>query len=149
MILDKLYELVQPITDDLNYILWGIEIIGDGKQTICVYIDHENGVSVDDCQKVSRQVSTIFDVEDPISGKYTLEVSSPGMNRRVFNIIQAEALIGFNVKAVLNEPINSQLKFKGKLVKVDNNDVYLLLEDGKEINFDFETLKKMRVSPVF
>ena len=149
MILDKLYELVEPITDDLNYILWGIEIIGDGKQTICIYIDHENGVSVDDCQKVSRQVSAIFDVEDPISGKYTLEVSSPGMNRRVFNIIQAEALIGFNVKAVLNEPINSQLKFKGKLVKVDNNDVYLLLEDGKQIDFDFETLKKMRVSPVF
>lgn len=88
MVLDKLYELVEPITADLGYILWGIEIVGSGKMTIRIFIDHENGVAVNDCQTVSREVSAIFDVEDPVASKYTLEVSSPGMNRQIFNIIK-------------------------------------------------------------
>lgn len=150
MLLDDLYEIVEPITADLGYILWGIEVVGSGKMTIRIFIDHENGVSVDDCQAVSREVSAIFDVEDPVSGKYVLEVSSPGMNRQIFNIVQAEALIGFDVKAVTLSPVESQTKFKGKLVGVDGNNVILKLEDSnKEISFDFDELKKLRVSPDF
>jgi ribosome maturation factor RimP len=150
MLLDDLYEIVEPITADLGYILWGIEVIGSGKATIRVFIDHEDGVSVDDCQKVSREISAIFDVEDPISGKYVLEVSSPGMNRQIFNIIQAQALIGFNVKAVTLTPFESQTKFKGRLKAVDGNNVILKLEgSNKEVSFDFDELKKLRVSPDF
>ncbi|APC96623.1 ribosome maturation factor RimP [Francisella frigiditurris] len=149
MILDKLYEIVEPVVDDLGYILWGIEVEGSGKTTIRIFIDHETGVSVDDCQTVSKEVSAIFDVEDPVSGRYVLEVSSPGMNRQIFNINQAEALIGFNVKAVTLEPVNSQTKFKGELTKVEGNNVFLKQEDGQELAFDFDNLKKMRVSPVF
>ncbi|AIT09492.1 hypothetical protein LO80_05595 [Candidatus Francisella endociliophora] len=150
MLLDDLYEIVEPITADLGYILWGIEVVGSGKMTIRIFIDHENGVSVDDCQTVSREVSAIFDVEDPISDKYVLEVSSPGMNRQIFNIVQAQALIGFNVKAVSLSPVESQTKFKGKLINVEGNNVVLKLEDSnKEISFDFDELKKLRVSPDF
>jgi len=150
MLLDDLYEIVEPITTDLGYILWGIEIVGSGKVTIRIFIDHENGVSVDDCQAVSNEVSTIFDVEDPISEKYVLEVSSPGMNRQIFNIVQAEALIGFTVKAVTLSPVESQTKFKGKLIDVEGNDVVLKLESSnKEVKFDFDELKKLRVSPDF
>ncbi len=149
MVLEKLYEMVTPVVDDIGYILWGIETIGDGKMTIRIFIDHEDGVSVDDCQKVSREVGAIFDVEDPISGEYVLEVSSPGMNRQIFNIAQAEALLGFTVKAVTFSPVDGQSKFKGELVKVEGNDVFLKLDDGKDVSFDFDNLKKMRVSPVF
>ncbi|MBK2086277.1 MULTISPECIES: ribosome maturation factor RimP [Francisella] len=150
MVLDKLYELVEPITADLGYILWGIEIVGSGKMTIRIFIDHENGVAVNDCQTVSREVSAIFDVEDPVASKYTLEVSSPGMNRQIFNIIQAEALLGFNVKAVTIAPVESQTKFKGRLTRVEGNNVVLVLEDSqKEVSFDFDELKKLRVSPEF
>ncbi|AEI35475.1 MULTISPECIES: ribosome maturation factor RimP [Francisella] len=149
MLLDDLYEIVEPITADLGYILWGIEVVGTGKLTIRIFIDHENGVSVDDCQVVSKEVSAIFDVEDPISDKYVLEVSSPGMNRQIFNIIQAQALIGFNVKAVTLTPVESQTKFKGVLERVEGNDVTLKLDDGKEVSFDFDELKKFRVSPDF
>ncbi len=79
-----------------------------------------------------------------------LEVSSPGMNREIFNIFQAEALIGFNVKAVSIAPVESQTKFKGRLTKVENNDVTITLEDSnKEVTFDFDELKKLRVSPEF
>ncbi len=150
MLLDKLYEIVTPITEDLGYILWGIEVVGSGKPTIRIFIDHENGVSVDDCQTVSRDVSAHFDLEDPISDKYVLEVSSPGINREIFNIFQAEALLGFNVKAVSIAPIESQTKFKGRLTKVEDNNIVITLEDsGKEVGFDFDELKKLRVSPEF
>ncbi|GMN89095.1 ribosome maturation factor RimP [Francisella sciaenopsi] len=149
MLLDDLYEIVEPITADLGYILWGIEVVGAGKLTIRVFIDHENGVSVDDCQVVSKEVSAIFDVEDPISDKYVLEVSSPGMNRQIFNIIQAQALVGFNVKAVTITPVESQTKFKGALERVEGNNVILKLDDGREVSFDFDELKKFRVSPDF
>ncbi|MED7788883.1 ribosome maturation factor RimP [Francisella sp. 19X1-34] len=149
MLLDDLYDIVEPITADLGYILWGIEVVGSGKVTIRIFIDHEDGVSVDDCQAVSREVSAIFDVEDPVSGKYVLEVSSPGMNRQIFNITQAQALIGFNVKAVTLAPVESQTKFKGLLKEVDGNNVILELENNKEVSFDFDELKRLRVSPDF
>ncbi|MBK2028903.1 ribosome maturation factor RimP [Francisella noatunensis] len=149
MLLDDLYEIVEPITADLGYILWGIEVVGAGKLTIRIFIDHENGVSVDDCQVVSKEVSAIFDVEDPISDKYVLEVSSPGMNRQIFNIVQAQALVGFNVKAVTITPVESQTKFKGVLERVEGNNVILKLDDGREVSFDFDELKKFRVSPDF
>ena len=149
MLLDDLYDIVEPITADLGYILWGIEVVGSGKVTIRIFIDHENGVSVDDCQTVSREVSTIFDVEDPVSGEYVLEVSSPGMNRQIFNITQAQALIGFNVKAVTLAPVESQTKFKGLLKEVDGNNVILELENSKEVSFDFDELKRLRISPNF
>ncbi|API87573.1 ribosome maturation factor RimP [Francisella uliginis] len=149
MLLDDLYDIVEPITADLGYILWGIEVVGSGKVTIRIFIDHEDGVSVDDCQTVSREVSAIFDVEDPVSGKYVLEVSSPGMNRQIFNITQAQALIGFNVKAVTLAPVESQTKFKGLLKEVNGNNVILELENNKEVSFDFDELKRLRVSPDF
>ncbi|QIW10908.1 ribosome maturation factor RimP [Francisella sp. LA112445] len=149
MLLDDLYDIVEPITADLGYILWGIEVVGSGKVTIRIFIDHENGVSVDDCQTVSREVSAIFDVEDPVSGEYVLEVSSPGMNRQIFNITQAQALVGFNVKAVTLAPVESQTKFKGLLKQVDGNNVILELENNKVVSFDFDELKKLRVSPDF
>ncbi|WP_150467533.1 ribosome maturation factor RimP [Francisella sp. SYW-9] len=149
MLLDDLYDIVEPITADLGYILWGIEVVGSGKVTIRIFIDHEEGVSVDDCQTVSREVSAIFDVEDPVSEKYVLEVSSPGMNRQIFNITQAQALVGFNVKAVTLAPVESQTKFKGLLKAVDGNSIILELENNKEVSFDFDELKRLRVSPDF
>ena len=149
MLLDRLYEIVEPLANDLGYILWGIEIVGSGKITVRVFIDHEKGISVDDCQVMSKEISTIFDVEDPITSKYVLEVSSPGMNRQIFNITQAQALLGFTVKAVTIAPIESQTKFKGILSQVKDNNIRLKLDDDREINFDFDELKKLRVSPEF
>jgi ribosome maturation factor RimP len=149
MLLDKIYDLVEPVVADLDYILWGIELVGTGKVTVRIFIDHENGVSVDDCQKVSRDASAIFDVEDPVMGDYVLEVSSPGMNRQIFNITQAEALIGFSVKAVTISAVESQTKFKGVLAGVDGDNVVLKLDDGRELSVNFDEIKKLRVSPEF
>ncbi|MDE4998906.1 ribosome maturation factor, partial [Francisella tularensis subsp. holarctica] len=76
-------------------------------------------------QIVSNEISADFDVEDPVSCKYILEDSSPGMNRQIFNIIQAQALVGVNVKAVTLAPFGSQTKFKGVLEREEGNNVIL------------------------
>ncbi|HEY7865082.1 MAG TPA: ribosome maturation factor RimP, partial [Psychromonas sp.] len=82
---ERITEMLAPSVEDLGYELVGIEYIRAGKHsTLRVYIDQEQGILVDDCAAVSRQVSAIMDVEDPITNEYTLEVSSPGMNRPLF-----------------------------------------------------------------
>ena len=88
-----------------------------------VYIDSENGVGVDDCAKVSRQVSGVLDVEDPISGEYTLEVSSPGMDRPLFKLSQYQDYIGHVVQLRLRMPFDGRRKFKGVLNGIEDEDI--------------------------
>lgn len=150
MLIEQLNSLIKAEVEALGFILWGIEIDHSsshaGSMTLRVFIDHEQGISVDDCQRVSQTVSTILDVEDPIDRTYTLEVSSPGVNRRVFNALQASALIGFEVKTrlVRADEMTDRRNLKGKITAVENNNVTLDTEVG-EIVFDFGQVEHMRV----
>src|SRR3546814_20478459 len=97
--LEQLQALLAPVVEALGYQCWGIEFISQGRHSLLrVYIDHADGILIDDCEKVSRQLSGVLDVEDPISVDYTLEVSSPGMDRPLFTIDQYTAHIGVRVK---------------------------------------------------
>ena len=90
-----LTQLLRPTVESMGYSLWGIELISPGRRpTVRLYIEAESGVTVDDCAQVSHQVSGILDVEDPISGEYTLEVSSPGVDRLLFHPEQYPPYIG-------------------------------------------------------
>src|SRR5690606_6685193 len=92
---DRLYDMLEPAVAALDFILWGVEFVRAGKHsTLRVYIDSDNGVTVDDCADVSYQVSAILDVEDPIQSEYYLEVSSPGMERPFFKVEQYALYIG-------------------------------------------------------
>ena len=83
----NLQEMLQGAVEDLGCELWGIECQRTGRfMTVRLFIDKEGGVTVDDCADVSRQVSAILDVEDPIADKYNLEVSSPGLDRPLFTL---------------------------------------------------------------
>src|SRR5690606_14779876 len=73
--------LLEPVVEDLGYELVLVELVGSGQRTLRLYIDAPGGVNLDDCESVSRQVSAVLDVDDPIAGAYTLEVSSPGIER--------------------------------------------------------------------
>jgi ribosome maturation factor RimP len=103
-----------------------------------IYIDHENGITVDNCADVSHQVSAILDVEDPIATEYALEVSSPGMDRPLFTLPHFEAVIGETVNVKLNVPQDGRRNFKGTLVGIEgdminvevDNQVYSLLIDN-------------------
>jgi ribosome maturation factor RimP len=86
---EELREMIAPAIEAMDLALWGLEYSAQGRHSVLrIYIDNVNGVSVDDCASVSRQVSAIMDVEDPISQEYTLEVSSPGMDRPLFTLEQ-------------------------------------------------------------
>lgn len=102
----------------------GIEYVSQGKHSVLrIYIDKEGGILVEDCEAVSRQASAILDVEDPISSEYTLEVSSPGMDRPLFTLEQFASHAGEQVKIKLRSPFEGRRNFQGLLRGVEEQDV--------------------------
>lgn len=130
---DTLRTLLEPAITGLGYELVGIEFLSRGKfsSLLRFYIDHPDGVGVDDCEAVSRQVSAILDVEDVVQGRYTLEVSSPGLDRPLFTLANYERFIGRDITVRMQAPINGRRNFTGTLKGVENGNV--LLEVGGEV----------------
>ena len=90
-----LTELIEPVIKAMGYHLWGIEYLGQGKHSVLrVYLDKAGGVNIEDCALASRQISSLLDVEDPIKSEYTLEVSSPGLDRMLFSLEQFQEYAG-------------------------------------------------------
>jgi len=111
--LEELQALLAPVVVALGYECWGIEFSAQGRHSMLrVYIDKEGGVLVDDCAIVSRQISGVLDVEDPIAVEYTLEVSSPGMERPLFTIEQFAKYAGEQVKIKLRSPFEGRRNFQ-------------------------------------
>lgn len=139
----EITQMIGPTVEALGVELWGVELISQGRHSILrVYIDKENdGIGIEDCEKVSRQISGIFDVEDPISGEYTLEVSSPGMDRPLFNEGQFARYVSELVSLRLRTPINGRRNFKGKIQKVEEGRLFLLV-DNEEIDFPVLAIDK-------
>ncbi|RLA45441.1 MAG: ribosome maturation factor RimP [Gammaproteobacteria bacterium] len=146
---DKLVLLVEPVVEAMGLTLWGVEFFVRGKTSMLrVYIDHEDGVGVGDCERVSRQLSSVFDVEDPIHGEYTLEVSSPGLDRPLFTPAQYRGFIGETINVKLRFPFEGRRSFKGKLEAIEAGDIVLNV-DQHEYSFPFESVEKARVIPHF
>lgn len=147
--LKQLHGLIEPGVIALGFQLWGIEYITQGRHsTLLVYIDAEKGIGVDDCAKVSHQVSGVLDVEDPITGQYTLEVSSPGMDRPLFTLEQFAAYAGSQVQVRLRVAFDGRRKFKGLLNGVEGDDV-LVVVDNEEYLLPIEYIDRANVIPQF
>ena len=147
--LDVLRELVEPVVQSLGYVLWGIDSITQGRRSVVrIYIDAEEGVNVDDCARVSRQVASIFDVEDPIAGEYTLEVSSPGMDRPLYSCDQFQAYVGHLVSVKLRIPFEGRRKFSGRLNAIEGDDIVVAIDD-EEYLLPFGMIDKANVVPEF
>ncbi|AKU63870.1 ribosome maturation protein RimP [Aggregatibacter aphrophilus] len=145
----KLQELVQGSVEDLGCELWGIECQRVGRYlTVRLFIDKEGGVTVEDCADVSRQVSAVLDVEDPIADKYNLEVSSPGLDRPLFTLNQFERYLGQEILLHLRIPVADRRKWQGQLAKIEN-DMITLIVDGKEQVLAFGNIQKANVVPKF
>ncbi|SPY32254.1 ribosome maturation factor RimP [Pasteurella canis] len=145
----KLQELLQESVEDLGCELWGIECQRSGKYlTVRLYIDKEGGVTVEDCADVSRQVSALLDVEDPISDKYNLEVSSPGLDRALFTLEQYQRYIGEDIAVHLRIPVLERRKWQGKLEKIEN-DMLTIIVDGQEQVLVFGNIQKANIIPKF
>jgi ribosome maturation factor RimP len=143
---EQIAELIAPTVEALGLELWGIELQQQGKYSLLrVYIENrENGVSIEDCEKVSRQVSALLDVEDPISGEYTLEVSSPGMDRPLFTAEQFGLYVGETVNIRLRTAMQGRRKFKGVIERV-NEGVVDLLVDGESVAIQLTDLDKANI----
>ena len=122
--LEQLQDILTPVIEALGYECWGIEYTSQGRHSLLrVYIDHDNGIFIEDCETVSRQLSAVMDVEDPISSEYTLEVSSPGMDRPLFTLEQFAAFVGEQVKIRLRSPVEERRNFQGLIRSVEGQDV--------------------------
>lgn len=146
---DKLTDMLSPAVEETGKELLGIEFLNAGKHSVLrVYIDHPNGIDVDDCAEVSRQVSAILDVEDPISSEYNLEVSSPGLDRPLFKMSHYQEVVGEIVNVKLSIPLNGRRKFKGKLDTIEGNNLIITV-DGEAYEIDINNVDKGHLVPQF
>lgn len=141
--------LVEPVVTSLGLELWGVDMLVQGhNKTLCVFIERESGVGVTDCEAVSRQLSSLFDVEDPISGEYTLEVSSPGLDRPLFKVEHYTLYVGETVKIKLRSAFDGRRNYRGLLKAVENDEVIVEV-DGHEYILPIETIEKANIVPRF
>ncbi|AOM02553.1 ribosome maturation factor RimP [Cobetia marina] len=141
--------LIDPVVSALGFELWGIDYLSQGKQSrLVIYIDHSDGISVDDCASVSRQVGAVLDVEDPITGQFQLEVSSPGMDRPLFTLDQYERYIGHVVALRLRQAFDGQRKYQGLVTGTEDGDVVIRV-DEEEYCFPIESIDQARIVPQF
>ena len=139
-----LHERLRTLINAMGFELVGCEMLPQGGRMLFrIFIDSDTGVTVDNCSQVSHQVSAMMDVEDPIQGRYTLEVSSPGIDRPLFEIGHYQKFVGKRAKIKLYSPINKRRQFKGILLRVEGEDIYLLEDDlAKEVKLPFSDIEK-------
>ncbi|MEZ7863250.1 MAG: ribosome maturation factor RimP [Aeromonadaceae bacterium] len=145
----RLTEMLESPIESLGFELWGIEFVRAGKHsTLRVFIDHANGITVENCAEVSHQVSSILDVEDPISTEYNLEVSSPGMDRLLFKPSQYEKYLGEQVSLTLRMAVNNRRKYKGVITRIEG-EMLTLVVDGNEETVAFANIQQANLVPNF
>ena len=139
---------VQPTVEGLGYEFWGCVYLTQGRRSILrIYIDSEQGITVDDCARVSRQISAVFDVEKPSLTQYNLEVSSPGLNRPLFTADQYRRFVGCNISIQIYTAIDNQRRFKGLLKSTSEDGVVLGGEDGAELVLTWDNIMRANVLP--
>ena len=143
-----LRSLLEPAVKTLGYELVGVEYTAAGTRSVLrIYIDAEDGIGVEDCARVSHQVSGILDVEDPINGHYSLEVSSPGLDRPLFTLAHFERFEGCEVTIELKHTINGRRRLRGVLDGVRSGANVVLIEGGEEHLVPFGAINKANLVP--
>lgn len=137
MMQNELEQLLSPTIRDMGYELWGCEYLSQGKHSLLrIYIDKAEGIGIEDCQEVSKQVSALLDVEDPIPGNYSLEISSPGIPRPLFSSWQYQLYIGQPVQVKMFRSINGKRKLLGTIVSASESALVLNINnEHQEILF--------------
>jgi len=139
----QLIDLLKPVVEALGFEFWGLEYIAQGKNSVLrVFIDSPNGIHVDDCAQVSRQISGVMDVEDPITSEYNLEVSSPGVDRPLFTLEHFSRYVGEFVDVKLRYAFEGRRKFKGKLVGIEDDEDIVVHVDDYEYLLPIDAIDK-------
>ncbi|WP_320169046.1 ribosome maturation factor RimP [Maridesulfovibrio sp.] len=142
----KISALVEPTIEAMGLTLWGIEVTSANRPALIIYIDGEDGVTIDQCAEVSRDVGLILEVEDVISSAYVLEVSSPGLERKFFKPEQLSGYVGKKIDLGLVFPMDGRKKFRGILESTDEEGLSLKLEDQEDpISIEWDRIKKAKL----
>lgn len=148
---ERVQELIEPVLGAMGYELVGVSHrASDRRALLRIYIDAPDGITVDDCERVSRQVSGILDVEDPLPGEYTLEVSSPGLDRPLFKADHYARFAGHPAQLRLRRLWNGRRRLDGTLGGIREGQVILLEgETETEIEIPLELIESARLKPQF
>lgn len=139
----EIERLIAPSVDAAGYDIVRVRFMGDKRPTLQIMAERKDRqpVTVDDCAGISRLVSAVLDVEDPVSGSYVLEVSSPGIDRPLVRIDDYARFAGFEARVETSHPINGRRRFRGRLKGVDAGNVLLELE-GTEAEIPFAAIRR-------
>ena len=149
-----MWELLEPVVNGMGFDLVEIEHFPNPKHGVLrLFIDkpagsESEGVVIEDCSAVSRQVSALLDVEDPIRGKFNLEVSSPGLDRPLRRLQDFQRFTGSLVKLKTVMPLEGQRNFKGRLLEA-SEDVLVIETDAEEISLPMNAIEKARIVPEY
>lgn len=145
---ETLTDLLEPVMNGLGYELWELEFVPGRTALLRLYIDRPEGIDVDDCERVSRAVSAALDQHDPIPGEYTLEVSSPGLDRVLRKPAHFARFVGEPVKLEMTQPVNGRRRFAGRLLSADEREIGVEV-DGVVHQLPISGVSKARLVPVF
>ena len=127
----RMAEIITPVIEDMGYELVRVRLMGGKTNTLQIMAEKaDGGIEVDDCADISSAVSAVLDVEDPLTDAYTLEVSSPGIDRPLTRLKDFEEFEGYEAKIETSEMIDGRKRFKGVLAGVEDNDVLINIEEG-------------------
>ncbi|MFO8030925.1 MAG: ribosome maturation factor RimP [Desulfohalobiaceae bacterium] len=142
----QLQELIHPLVQGMGLELWGLELPAAPRGGVFrVYIDSPQGVSVEQCAELSRHLNYLLDVQDPFPGSYTLEVSSPGLDRPFFSLPQIEPYQGREVQLKLKEPLQGRGKWQGILLGIQEEAVVLEYAPGEQVSIPWQDIKKAKL----
>jgi ribosome maturation factor RimP len=142
----KIAELITPSLSDLGYELVRVTFTGGDRQILQIMAEREDGtMTIEGCEEVSRTVSALLDVEDPISEAYELEVSSPGIDRPLTRLKDFDRWSGFEAKVELDEAVDGQRRYRGKLLGLQDEEIVLLNDAGEKILLPFAELRKAKL----
>lgn len=148
---DKLSQLLAPTVESLGYELVGVEYLAQGKHsTLRIFIDSPDGITLDDCSRVSHQVSGVLDVEEPIHGQYNLEISSPGLDRPLFVPEHFQRFAGHKVKLRLRRPVDGKRKLVAVIDHVEGEQIFVKEVDAQEMHtLEMSDIDKANLVPEF
>ena len=131
-VVQTVHKIAEPLAEELGYILWDVEYVKEGTQRILrITIDSEEGINIEDCEKMHRAIDPLLDEADPIEEAYNLEVSSPGIERDLRTDMHIEMCVGADVEVRLYAPRDGSKVYRGELLPISDGNVVILVGDTK------------------
>ncbi len=143
-IAERVRELAEPLADEIGIWVWDVEFVKEGaRRVLRITVDSENGIDINDCEKLHRAIDPLLDEADLIEDQYYLEVSSPGVERELKNDIHIEACEGWDVEVKLYAPVNGSKLFRGKLLPLGENGEVRILVGEQTQSFERSAVAKI------